>query len=119
GEDDGGGDAEPSATWSFGASNPKSSLGAASPTEEPDRSSRRQRDHFASSRSRTATPAPAPDDYRGDGVLRRTGSGMLMPYDGDEDEDDAMAVGLFGRVSETINTARDIAHVIWNVGWRN
>ncbi|KAK5722932.1 protein phosphatase regulator [Elasticomyces elasticus] len=109
-------DAEPdtSSSWSFGASNPKSSLGAASPTDEPERSSRR--DNFASSRSRSATPAP--EDYGLDSNLRRTNSGMLMPYD-DDDEDDAMAVGLFGRVSETINTARDIAHVIWNVGWRN
>ena len=107
-------DVDQSSTWSFGASNPKSSLGAASPTEEPDRS--RRRDNFASSRSRSATPAP--DDYHADSSLRRTNSGMLAPYD-DDDEDDAMAVGLFGRVSETINTARDIAHVIWNVGWRN
>ncbi|KAF2768898.1 hypothetical protein EJ03DRAFT_262440, partial [Teratosphaeria nubilosa] len=76
-------------SWSFGASNPKSSLGAASPIED--------------------------EPPRADG-MRRTSSGMFMPYD--EDEDDMMAVGLFGRVSETINTARDIAHVIWNVGWR-
>ncbi|KAI9885532.1 MAG: Translation machinery-associated protein 22 [Watsoniomyces obsoletus] len=47
--------------------------------------------------------------------LRRTASGMFMP---DEDEDDAVAAGLFGRVVDTVNTARDIAHVIWNVGWR-
>ncbi|KAJ4186645.1 hypothetical protein NW759_016934 [Fusarium solani] len=26
--------------------------------------------------------------------------------------------GIFGRVIDTVNTARDIAHVIWNVGWR-
>lgn len=48
--------------------------------------------------------------------LRRTASGMFMPYE--EDEDDAVAAGLFGRVVDTVNTARDIAHVIWNVGWR-
>lgn len=38
------------------------------------------------------------------------------------DEDDSSAepsyTGLFGRFIDTINTARDIAHVIWNVGWR-
>ena len=73
-------------------------------------------------RARNGTPAPVAsnreeaDDYMSEGALRRTNSGMLMPYD--EEEDDMMAVGLFGRVSETINTARDIAHVIWNVGWR-
>lgn len=50
------------------------------------------------------------------GGLRRTPSGMFMPYD--DDEDDAVSMGLFGRVVDTVNTARDIAHVIWNVGWR-
>ena len=47
--------------------------------------------------------------------LRRTPSGMFMPYD--EDEDYANT-GLLGRVVDTVNTAKDIAHVIWNVGWR-
>lgn len=49
--------------------------------------------------------------------LRQTPSGMLMPYD-DDDEEIATEGGLFTRVSDTFNTARDIAHVIWNVGWR-
>ncbi len=85
-------------------------------------------DAFAASGDRSTTPTP------GDGPsalgssaygydeseehrhgLRRTASGMFMP---DEDEDDAVAAGLFGRVVDTVNTARDIAHVIWNVGWR-
>ena len=48
--------------------------------------------------------------------LRRTPSGMFMPYG--EDEDDMVATSVFGRVVDTVNTARDIAHVIWNVGWR-
>ena len=51
--------------------------------------------------------------------MRRTPSGMFMPYDMDEDEDEAaMNNSLFGRVVDTVNTAKDIAHVIWNVGWR-
>jgi hypothetical protein len=49
------------------------------------------------------------------GGLRRTESGMLMPV---EEEDDARMGGLVGRVLDTVNTARDIAHVILNVGWR-
>lgn len=49
--------------------------------------------------------------------LRRTPSGMFMPYD-DEDEEDYINAGLLGRVVDTVNTAKDIAHVIWNVGWR-
>lgn len=47
--------------------------------------------------------------------MRRTPSGMFMPCE----EDDASAGdGILGRVIDTVNTARDIAHVIWNVGWR-
>ena len=50
------------------------------------------------------------------GGLRRTPSGMFMPYD--DDEDSMVSGGILGRVVDTVNTARDIAHVIWNVGWR-
>ena len=46
--------------------------------------------------------------------MRRTPSGMFMPFDEGEGSGD----GIFGRVIDTVNTARDIAHVIWNVGWR-
>ncbi len=49
--------------------------------------------------------------------MRRTESGMFMPYE--EDEPAAAGNGgIVGRVIDTVNTARDIAHVIWNVGWR-
>jgi len=51
------------------------------------------------------------------GAMRRTESGMLMPYDEGEPAAAANA-GIVGRVIDTVNTARDIAHVIWNVGWR-
>jgi len=50
------------------------------------------------------------------GGLRRTPSGMFMPYD--ENEDGMVSAGILGKVVDTVNTARDIAHVIWNVGWR-
>jgi len=50
------------------------------------------------------------------GLMRRTESGMLMPYD--EGEPAAANAGIVGRVIDTVNTARDIVHVIWNVGWR-
>ena len=46
--------------------------------------------------------------------LRRTASGMMMPID----DTDPAGAGLVGRVLDTVNTAKDIAHVIWNVGWR-
>ncbi|PGH13158.1 hypothetical protein AJ79_03865 [Helicocarpus griseus UAMH5409] len=32
---------------------------------------------------------------------------------------EAMDYGFIGKVVDTVNTARDIAHVIWNVGWRS
>lgn len=49
--------------------------------------------------------------------MRRTPSGMFMPYD--EGEGAAAAGdGIFGRVVDTYNTVRDITHVIWNVGWK-
>ncbi|OKL58542.1 hypothetical protein UA08_06272 [Talaromyces atroroseus] len=47
------------------------------------------------------------------GNLHLTPSGMFMPYDEGESY-----TGVFGRMIDTVNTARDIAHVIWNVGWR-
>ncbi|KAB5514895.1 hypothetical protein GE09DRAFT_1161462 [Coniochaeta sp. 2T2.1] len=49
--------------------------------------------------------------------MRRTASGMFMPYE-EGDEDRPASDGLFGKVIDTVNTARDIGHVIWNVGWR-
>jgi hypothetical protein len=61
---------------------------------------------------------PAVDGESSDsGGLRRTESGMFMPFE-DEDEDPAPS-GLIGRVVDTVNTARDIIHVVWNVGWRS
>lgn len=57
------------------------------------------------------------DGYDPGPGMRRTPSGMFMPYD-EDDEEAAMNSSLFGRVVDTVNTAKDIAHVIWNVGWR-
>jgi hypothetical protein len=48
--------------------------------------------------------------------MRRTPSGMFMPY---EEAEIQFGDGIFGRVIATVKTARDIAHVIWNVGWKN
>ena len=73
---------------------------------------------------RPGTPTPQKRDVNSnsmDGVsqaggLQRSSSGMFMPF---EDEDEDAAPGIINRVVDTVNTARDIAHVIWNVGWRN
>lgn len=61
-------------------------------------------------------PSIATDQNGEPSGMRRTPSGMFMPYE--EDEDDVVSEGLFGKVVDTVNTAKDIAHVIWNVGWR-
>ena len=47
--------------------------------------------------------------------MRQTSSGMFMPVEEGETSENA---GIVGRIIDTVNTARDIAHVIWNVGWR-
>ncbi|EXL91158.1 hypothetical protein NOF04DRAFT_18163 [Fusarium oxysporum II5] len=47
--------------------------------------------------------------------MRITSSGMLMPY---EEEGLPSADGILGRIIDTVKTARDIAHVIWTLGWK-
>ena len=37
---------------------------------------------------------------------------------GDEDGDGMVTTGLFGQMADAVNTAKDIAYVLWNVGWR-
>lgn len=54
------------------------------------------------------------DDPASDRPIRLTASGMIMP----EGETEAPSSSILDRVVDTVNTARDIAHVIWNVGWR-
>ena len=48
--------------------------------------------------------------------MRRTASGMFMPYD-ETDDEAAMNSSLFGSALKVAYTAKDIAHVIWIVGW--
>lgn len=85
---------------------------------EPSEAFSGRRDSIAVSRERIADSPPRRDsDDEAGGGLRRTASGMFMPYE--EDEDDVVAAGLFGKVVNAVNTAKDIGHVIWNVGWRS
>ncbi|KAK1687710.1 protein phosphatase type 1 complex subunit Hex2/Reg1 [Colletotrichum godetiae] len=79
------------------------SMGWQSPTKTDDKSAGLQRS--SSTNSLNAEPAG----------MRRTSSGMFMPY---EEGESSSNEGIIGRVIDTVNTARDIAHVIWNVGWR-
>jgi hypothetical protein len=48
--------------------------------------------------------------------MRRTPSGMLLPYE--EDKDDVVSESLFGKVVDTVNTAKDIVYMIRIVSWR-
>ena len=64
----------------------------------------------------TSIPSSREDNAEESG-LRRTPSGMFMPFEDMEEEHPPP--GIIGRMVDTVNTARDIAHVIWNVGWRN
>ncbi|KAK0383215.1 hypothetical protein NLU13_9128 [Sarocladium strictum] len=64
---------------------------------------------------RSASSGSLTDEPAG---MRRTESGMLMPYEETGPAASGAGDGIFGRVVDTVNTARDIAHVIWNVGWR-
>ena len=73
-----------------------------------------QRSESGSGLRRSASSASISGEPSG---MRRTASGMFMPVEaeGSGAADD----GLIGQIINTVNTARDIAHVIWNVGWRN
>ncbi|KAK7583248.1 hypothetical protein V3481_012540 [Fusarium oxysporum f. sp. vasinfectum] len=61
--------------------------------------------HIIPTESLTAEPAG----------MRRTPSGMFMPY---EEAVTCSNKGMFCRVIDTVKTAKDMAYVIWNSGWR-
>lgn len=54
------------------------------------------------------------DDEELDRDMDFASSGLLWS----DDEKDSSSGSILDRVVDTVNTARDIAHVIWNVGWR-
>ncbi|KAI1128396.1 hypothetical protein F5Y10DRAFT_176239 [Nemania abortiva] len=83
----------------------KEPITVSSPTDEPPRQS---------GLHRSISIGDLRDQERPAG-MRRTESGMFMPYEEGEAQPND---GIIGRVIDTVNTARDIAHVIWNVGWR-
>lgn len=93
-DDDDDEEGEDSTSWSFGSNNPQSSLGASSASPSSSGGAFNQTDGFVGMEG-----------------MRRTESGMFMPID---DEDDVVAAGLFGRVTDTVNTVKDIGWVLWN-----
>lgn len=64
-------------------------------------------------------PANAERSSESPSGLRRTPSGMFMPFNDDEEDSATMDPSMYGRVVNTVNTARDIFSVIYNVGWRS
>lgn len=69
---------------------------------------------YGSSGDRPWFVNPEDEDELESGALHFISSDTFMSYE----EGESPYTGLFGRIVDTINTARDIAHVIWNVGWR-
>jgi hypothetical protein len=67
------------------------------------------------SRSSGIVSPYAAEDEPGPG-MRRTESGMFMPYDENEEEA-IVSRTLFGQALSAVYTVKDIAHVVWNVGW--
>jgi hypothetical protein len=54
----------------------------------------------------------------GGGQVGKPGIGTQVSVQYEEGRDAREPAGLFGKAVDTVNTAKDIAHVIWNVGWR-
>lgn len=55
----------------------------------------------------------------------QSSSGVFIPFghggdkvDEEPDEDNSASRGLIGKLVDIAHTVRDIAHVLWNVGWR-
>jgi hypothetical protein len=57
--------------------------------------------------------AGADEDENADRRLRLAASGIFMPFD----EGEAASISILDRAMDMVNMVRDIAHVIWNVGW--
>lgn len=74
---------------------------------------------FSSRRDSISLARPRFDGYFSPSVAKYSGKSHEIDYSYEEDEDDEVAAGLFGRAVDAVNTAKDIAHVIWNVGWRH
>lgn len=90
-----------------GTTTPSSTVQSNFLVDEDDEDMDWEPNAFANRRDSIAIARPKFDMQEGD----RSGSGT------DSDEDEEVA-GLFGRAVDAVNTARDIAHVLWNVGWR-
>jgi hypothetical protein len=71
---------------------------------------------YGSKRPGTPTASDPYSQREESGGLRRTASGMFMPFEDNEEEQPPP--GFIGKIVDTVNTARDIAHVVWNAGWR-
>lgn len=57
-------------------------------------------------------------NYGSSNGMRRAPSGMFVPREEGDERDPKNPTGFLGKMIDTVNTAKDIIHVIWNVGWR-
>lgn len=106
------------------------SPGLSSPLHDTSDTAQRSISLPSFSFSPPASPTPELDDRLE--CLSTPGSSVFTPFgypfdDATEDEseqddelqlDDPATPGVLGQVVDTVNTVRDIAHVIWYVGWR-
>ena len=86
------------------------------PPESPD-----QKDQRLSSQMHTGGSSDDPGDTTERRGIRPVRSDLFIPYedeDNDNDNDnDIVSHSLFRQALDTVNAAKDIAYVIWNVGW--
>ncbi|KAL5116962.1 protein phosphatase regulator [Pleosporales sp. CAS-2024a] len=82
---------------------------------EDDDDDEEQVDDYGIDRSSTPTVSNPHPDREEAGGLRRTASGMFMPFE--ENDEETPPPGFIGKIVDTVNTARDIATVVWNAGW--
>ena len=83
--------------------------------EDPDAMSWQPTSGTHSPRSGTESPYATEGQEPGPG-MRRTESGMFMPYDENEAEA-AMNSSIFRQALGVANTLKDIGYVVWNAGW--
>ena len=77
-----------------------------------------RKDGSSRPRTETALLTEGPEDS---GVkvqgMHRSSNSVSVPFEEGED-DNMMPAGVLGRIVDTVNTARDICYVLYNVGWR-
>jgi hypothetical protein len=113
----------PSTTLKYGEYNPES-LETAREHEEDDAHLDRQppsafanhKDSIAVTREQFQNLHKSKSFSSLNGDLPGTPLCMFISHEEDEDEDEVVSESLFEKVVDTVNAAKDIAYIIWNVG---